>query len=42
MDLYAENHKMLMKEINISVTMFMDLKSQHSKDVRSPQIDIKV
>ena len=47
-DLYAENYKMLMKEINEDLkkkngeTVFMDWKTQHNKDVSSPQINLSV
>ena len=40
-DMSDENYKMLMKEINYSLSnlkrhVFMDWKTQHSKDVNSP------
>lgn len=47
-DLRTENYTIIMKEVKENLkkmerhTMFMDWKSQHSKDASSPQIDIQV
>lgn len=44
---YAKNDKMLMEEISKSLnmeghSMFMDWKTQHSKDSSSPQINLYI
>lgn len=39
--MYAEKHKILMKEIkDLRDTVFMDWKTQRSNDDNSPQIDL--
>ena len=42
--IYAENYKILMKEIlnKLRHIVFMDWKTQHDKDINSRKIDIKV
>lgn len=41
-EFYAENDKMLMKEIKQNLNKFLGWKAPHSKDVNSLQIDIQV